>query len=374
MPIPPEQSVANIIKVLEALNCGAMLVDRSGRIVHANQRLCEMARRAPEHLAGGDIRSLYAGGGGRSFIEQAMQEFEAAREGEFFLPLPDGGRLPVLVSGRQLGDQAPYADLRVITFMDISQRKAAEQRCRDENREIGRLSDTILQQALSLKHHAERLEQRVRERTRELHEANLDSIYMLAVASEARDADTGAHVRRIQSYSEAMAGELGLPESEAKRIGTSAILHDVGKISVPDAILKKPGPLTPEERRRMEDHTVAGEQILSDKPFFELARQIARSHHENWDGSGYPDRLARTDIPLAARIVKVVDVFDALTTRRVYKPAWSVDSSWREIRDGAGSAFDPGLARVFAVLYKRGVFAAILAGFRSPRANRGKGP
>src|SRR5206468_3740819 len=139
---------------------------------------------------------------------------------------------------------------------------------------------------------------RGRGRTAERHEANMDAIYMLAVASESKDEDTGAHVRRLERYSRTLARELGFGEREAETVGYSAILHDIGKIHVPDHILKKPGPLTDDERRVIQEHTLAGEHILSVKPFFHMARRIARHHHENWDGSGYPDRAAGADIPV----------------------------------------------------------------------------
>src|SRR4029077_11350400 len=144
----------------------------------------------------------------------------------------------------------------------------------------------VLEQALDLKHYSKELEQRVKDRTADLHAANMDAIYMLAEAAEAKDHDTGRHVRRIQAYSRALALQLGIKDAEAEEIGYSAILHDVGKLHVPDRILAKPGPLDRDERNEMEQHTIVGEKILSPRPFFAQSRQIARSHHENWDGSG----------------------------------------------------------------------------------------
>jgi putative two-component system response regulator len=184
----------------------------------------------------------------------------------------------------------------------------------------------------------------------------MDAIYMLAIASEARDEDTGAHVQRIRRYAAAVAVEMGLPPREAERIGYSAILHDVGKIHVPDDILKKPGKLTEAERKQMEKHTVVGEAILSDQPFFELARRIARGHHENYDGSGYPDRRRGGEIPLAASIVHVVDVFDALSSDRVYKKAWPADRAAGAIGDGREKQFDPQVTDAFAALFDREAF------------------
>jgi putative two-component system response regulator len=181
----------------------------------------------------------------------------------------------------------------------------------------------------------------------------MDAIYMLAVASESKDEDTGAHVRRLQRYTQALARELGFSQREADRVGYSAILHDIGKIHVPDHILKKPGPLTDEERRVIQEHTLAGEHILSVKPFFNTARRIARHHHENWDGSGYPDRAAGKDIPVEARIVHLADVYDALTTPRVYKRAWDGFSAASVIEESTGQMFDPDVVKAFTSLRAR---------------------
>jgi putative two-component system response regulator len=180
---------------------------------------------------------------------------------------------------------------------------------------------------------------------------------MLAIASEAKDLDTGRHVRRIQRYARLLARELGLNESDAAALGYAAVLHDVGKMHVPDHILKKPGPLTPDERREMQEHTVVGERIICDKPFFTPARRIARSHHENWDGSGYPDRLAGHQIPLEARIVHLADVYDALTSPRVYKRAWSGYDAAQVLLESSGRMFDPEVVAAFSSLARRGALS-----------------
>jgi putative two-component system response regulator len=163
-------------------------------------------------------------------------------------------------------------------------------------------------------------------------------------------------VRRIRDYAEAIARELGFDERVAESIGYSAVLHDVGKMHVPDHILKKPGPLTPEERREMQEHTVVGERIICDKPFFAPARRIARSHHENWDGSGYPDRLGGQEIPIEARIVHLADVYDALTSPRVYKRAWSGYDAAQVVTEACGRMFDPEVVAAFSSLARRGCF------------------
>jgi PAS domain S-box-containing protein len=326
-------------------------VDRGGDVVYVNSRLCDMTGFPADALVGRNMRDIYAGEHGREIVQHAMDHFDEPREGEIWLPQSNGRPLPVLSSGRRLDGEPPLSDHRIVTFIDLSAQKRIEQRLSEQYEEISHLSDTILDQAIHLKHNAAQLEDRIRERTAQLHEANLEAIFMLAVACEAKDTDTGAHVRRLQRYAELVAREMPTIASEAEHIGYSAILHDVGKIIVPDFILQKPGKLTVDERNTMELHTVVGESILSKKPFFDVSRQIARHHHENWDGSGYPDRLSGDAIPLPARIVHVIDVFDALTSPRVYKAAWPPDQAMKEIRAKAASHIDPEVLNVVELLY-----------------------
>lgn len=232
------------------------------------------------------------------------------------------------------------------TMVLMEEMKRTDAKIKLQNETLQLLSDTVIDQALALKEHATSLESRVRARTSELHEAQLETIFMLAAACEAKDADTGAHVRRIQSLSSATAHRLGLG-ADADAIGYASILHDVGKMHIPDEILQKPGALTEEERRVMQTHTLAGERILGESSYFATARQIARGHHENFDGSGYPDGLSGDAIPLAARIVRVADFFDAVTSRRVYKDAWPTDRAVDAVREAAGTLFDPEVAGAF---------------------------
>ena len=124
-------------------------------------------------------------------------------------------------------------------------------------------------------------------------------------------------------------------------------MHDIGKIHIPDNILKKEGPLNPSEWQIMRTHCIAGEKILGEKPFYQTAREIARSHHERWDGNGYPDGLSKNDIPLSARIVSIADVFDALTNKRKYKKPWPWETTINEMKSLSGKAFDPELIMLF---------------------------
>lgn len=192
-----------------------------------------------------------------------------------------------------------------------------------------------------------------------LREAGLEAIFMLSVAAEAKDEVTGSHIQRVQHYSEAIARHLGLPEDAVEEIGYSSMMHDVGKIQVPDAILKKAGQLTPEEWQVMRRHPRFGVTILRDKPFYNVARDIAGNHHERWNGSGYPKGKKGDEIPLASRIVTVADVFDALTTARPYKDAWSEEEAVAELIQRRGRDFDPQIVDAFLALYDAGVISDI---------------
>ena len=155
------------------------------------------------------------------------------------------------------------------------------------------------------------------------------------------------HLRHIQYYSLALALRMGLPDEQAREIAYAAMIHDVGKAQVPDAILQKPGPLTPEERCEIQKHTIWAGALLSDTEEFTVARDVARYHHERWDGTGYPDGLAGEAIPMAARIVAVADVYDALVSERPYKVAWPPAVAIAEIRRLAGSHLDPAIVEAF---------------------------
>jgi putative two-component system response regulator len=189
------------------------------------------------------------------------------------------------------------------------------------------------------------LEQRVKERTTELESAHLDTLERLAVAAEFRDDDTGKHTERVAAISAILGRAAGLEEEEVELLRRAAPLHDLGKIGIPDAILRKPGSLTPVEWEVMKTHTTAGARILGGgkSRIIRLAETIALSHHERWDGSGYPQARSGEAIPLAARVVAVADVFDALTSDRVYRRAWASDDVLAYIQSHAGTHFDPTL-------------------------------
>jgi two-component system, response regulator RpfG len=182
-----------------------------------------------------------------------------------------------------------------------------------------------------------------------VHSREQDALQCLAIAAEYRDPETHEHILRISRYSELIARELGLPASDCELVFHAARLHDVGKLSIPETILVNPGKLTPDEFRTMRTHTVHGHHILaaSGSRVLRAGAEIALSHHERFDGSGYPGGLRADAIPLFARIVAVADVFDGLTTQRPYKDPHDIDSAAKRIGDGAGSDFDPACVSAF---------------------------
>jgi HD-GYP domain-containing protein (c-di-GMP phosphodiesterase class II) len=183
-----------------------------------------------------------------------------------------------------------------------------------------------------------------------LRKSHLETIYRMAMVAEYRDqTDTASHLRRISKYTALVAAQLGLPYDLVEDLRYASPLHDIGKVAIPDAILLKPGKLTPDEYEQMKKHPVYGAKMLENahSRLLHLARNIALAHHEHYDGTGYPHGLKGEEIPLEARIVTVVDVFDALTTRRVYKGAWSIDDTFKYMREQSGRLFDPGVVDCF---------------------------
>jgi len=193
------------------------------------------------------------------------------------------------------------------------------------------------------------LERKVQERTAELNRTRLEIIRRLGRAAEFKDNETGLHIVRMSYYAKLIAQAAGFNDEHAELLLNAAPMHDIGKIGIPDNILRKPGKLDDEEWEMMRQHTKFGAEILGDQDsvLLQLAREIALSHHEKWNGKGYPNGLAGAEIPLESRIVAIADVFDALTNERPYKKAWPIEEAVALIERESGEHFDPALVDAF---------------------------
>lgn len=221
---------------------------------------------------------------------------------------------------------------------------------------IQKLQRELREKNAMLSDRAVHLEAEVRKRTEQLQEAfesiktaSLDTIFRLSMAAEYKDEDTGEHTKRIGHFSAAIAEKLGHDPHFVETVLYAAPLHDIGKIGIPDRILLKPGKLDDDEWKIMRSHAEIGSLILADSEvdYMQMAYTAAKTHHEKWDGSGYPQGLRGEDIPLIGRIVAVVDVFDALMSKRPYKRAFSLEESLNIIKEGRGHHFDPQIVDLF---------------------------
>ena len=219
--------------------------------------------------------------------------------------------------------------------------------------ELARRVEEAEEKELQLQRYAADLRETfMQERTRsdELRRSYMLTVRALASAVEARDAYTGRHAERVAAYGLALAEVYGMSLGDEPEIEFGFLLHDAGKVAVPDAILFKPGPLTAAERLVMQQHPVTGSEIVRDIEFLGAARDVIRSHHERWDGSGYPDGLGGEDIPVSARVFAVADTLDALTTRRPYREPSSLAVAREIIEAGNGTHFDPEVVAAFRAL------------------------
>jgi HD-GYP domain-containing protein (c-di-GMP phosphodiesterase class II) len=212
-----------------------------------------------------------------------------------------------------------------------------------ESAEIEQLHDELARLRAQLAGH----ERAARRRERQLRRSYEATVRALAGAVEARDAYTGKHAERVAAYGLEIARAHGIHTDEEPDLEFGFLLHDIGKVAISDAILHKPGRLTHRERVTMQLHPVIGEEIVRGIDFLAGARQVVRSHHERWDGDGYPDGLARERIPLPARIFAVADTLDALTSDRPYRAAASFEEARAVIAAGAGTQFDPDVTKTF---------------------------
>ena len=210
--------------------------------------------------------------------------------------------------------------------------------------ELENLRDELARLRMQLDAH----ERDARRRERDLRRSYEATVRALAGAVEARDAYTGKHAERVAAYGIEIARAHGIPSAEEPEMEFGFLLHDIGKVAISDTILHKPGRLTRDERNEMRRHPVIGEEIVRGIAFLGSARQVVRSHHERWDGDGYPDGLSGEKIPLPARVFAVADTLDALTSDRPYRAAASFEEARAVIEAEVGTQFDPDVARTFA--------------------------
>lgn len=319
----------------------------------------------PEDIA--TLKEVLLGGGFKRIISttdstKALDLYEEFHPDivlvDLHMPSPDGLELMQLLGEREPGPNDPP----IVIFTndvddDVSEKVLAAgavdfvRKPHNRNEVLVRVTNLLENYFMhfELRSQNETLEERVRQRTIELNDARLETLERLAIAAEFRDDDTGEHTKRVGFSSSLLAAVAGMEREDVERMASAAPLHDVGKIGIPDAILLKPGKLTDEEFKTMQSHTTIGSEILSGgtSQVLSLADEIARSHHEKWNGAGYPNGLAGEDIPLAGRIVALSDVFDALTHSRPYKKAWPLDEAVAEISRSAGTHFDPKLTPLF---------------------------
>ena len=295
---------------------------------------------------------------------------------DLYMPRMDGRELCNLIRSHHQYDQTPIIvisteqELPVLLDLlnqgvddyvrkpfreaELRARVQAHLRMRHFSREQFRLNEELIELSADL-------ENKVEERTQELFDANVEAIYKLALACDLKDVETADHINRVREYVETFSQYLGLDTRTAREYGYSSMMHDVGKIAIPDAILTKPGPLTEQEWQIMRTHPIKGKEILGNKPFFRHAADIAVAHHERYDGSGYPYGLRGESIPFSARIVAIIDVYDALRSRRPYKSPWSEEAAREELHRMAGHHLDPNLVGKFLKLSQHGELERIRA-------------
>lgn len=312
--------------------------------------------------AGAATRSLTAGtplflegdpGSSLFILTKGLVKIVRAKEPETTLTTiqPEGvfGELAVLNSAPRSASAIAIDNSEVIEVDKSSLDAVFDADPQAARRMLGSLANSLTMAREEVVFHNRVLDEKVRERTEELRETQLEIIRRLGQAAEFRDDDTGLHITRMSRFSARLALQAGLSVKECEALLHAAPMHDIGKIGIPDNILLKKGKLEDEEFEIMKTHTTIGAELLtgSNSQVMELARGIALAHHEKWNGRGYPNGLAGEDIPFLARVCAICDVFDALTSERPYKKAWTPEDAFDLIRKEAGEHFDPNLVHLF---------------------------
>lgn len=319
------------------------------RIVFVNEAFTRLTGFSPEEVIGETHQALLSSETDRSQVDTIRTALATLMPAnlELLTHRKDGSAFWAEWNIVPIADKVGRYSHWVVIQRDISEQKATA--------EALRLSDERYQR--DLENHNKLLEVKIWQRTSDLETARIEILDKLSRAAEFRDDVTGQHTQRVGRTSGLLAKVLGLPDEMVELIRLAAPLHDVGKVGIEDMILLKKDRLTPDEFDVMKTHTTIGGRILSgsQSQLLLMAETIALTHHECWDGSGYPLGLRGNDIPLAGRIVSVADVFDALTHDRPYKKAWSTENAVAEIERLGGSKFEPRVAEAFLQLVREGL-------------------
>jgi putative two-component system response regulator len=323
----------------------AMPIDASAAVLvvddNAGKRLAVRAMLAPLGY------EVVEADSGRAALDAVSRRTFAVILMDVVMPILDGYETARLIRGRTGSQSTP------IIFLTAFRRDETETAAAYANGAVDFIFTPVLAEVLRARVaafvHLFQQSEELRRSLGSITALNIEMLARLAAAAEFRDDETGQHTRRVGNLSVAIAERMGVPELDVGLIGLAAPLHDVGKIALPDAILCKPGKLSEPEFEQMKTHATVGGQMLTGSAFalLEVAEEIALTHHERWDGSGYPAGLAGTEIPIAGRIVAVADVYDALTHVRPYKAAWRKSDAMAEITSHAGGHFDPDVVDAF---------------------------
>jgi len=259
------------------------------------------------------------------------------------------GELAVLNSSPRTATLVAVADSTTVVVDKVGFDHVLDRHPAAVREMLGTVARSLTFAKEELARHNRALEDTVQERTEELRRTHLEVVHRLAQAAEWHDDTTGRHISRMSRLAERLALAAGMDRDRAEMLLQASALHDIGKIGIPDRVLLKPGKLDDEEWELMKTHTTIGAQVLagSSSDVVQMAERIALTHHERWDGKGYPNGLAGDDIPFESRICTIADVFDALISERPYKKAWPISEALAEIARMSGSAFEPWLADVF---------------------------